>query len=165
MLTKRVLCLTVTFAGVFLLIVSAIPADASCFCTCSGSYCGTSNHDTISGSSAGQCIDGKAGDDTIYGNGGDDTLLGGSGDDTLKGGSGEDCLDGGSGQDHLDGGPGTDDCFNGPTFVSCNDCEPPAMTCTDYNGGSCSNCPATCVTEDCLDSFCFCESDECICLV
>ncbi|OYU48738.1 MAG: hypothetical protein CFE31_09865 [Rhizobiales bacterium PAR1] len=69
---------------------------------------GTSNDDTLTGTSGADVVNGGAGDDIIFGYAGNDVLNGGTGDDVLFGGAGADSLNGGVGDDYLDGGAGAD---------------------------------------------------------
>ncbi len=83
---------------------------------------GTSNNNSILGSSDNDFISGLAGNDNILGNAGDDVIVGGEGNDRLLGNLGADILDGGadndilisgSGDDILDGGRGNDTLIAG----------------------------------------------------
>jgi VCBS repeat-containing protein len=69
---------------------------------------GTSNNDTLTGTSGADMLFAGNAQDTLTGNGGNDLLCAGQGDDTLTGGEGDDTLDAGSGQDKLNGGAGND---------------------------------------------------------
>lgn len=60
---------------------------------------GTSENDTLKGSSIDNVLSGLAGNDTLSGGDGSDTLNGGADDDKLDGGLGADTLVGGSGDD------------------------------------------------------------------
>ena len=64
---------------------------------------GSSQNDTLTGTSIGNTIDGGAGNDTLYGGvgAGDDVLLGGSGNDTFGSDQGADAIDGGSGTEDV----------------------------------------------------------------
>ncbi|MBC8076335.1 MAG: tandem-95 repeat protein, partial [Chloroflexales bacterium] len=74
---------------------------------------GTSNNDTLTGTSGADILFSGYLQDTLTGTGGNDLLCGGQGDDTLDGGDGDDTLDGGQGQDRLDGGDGDDTIAGG----------------------------------------------------
>lgn len=83
---------------------------------------GTTSIDLISGLGRNDSIAGGAGDDLLFGHGGvdqitgdtgDDTLSGGEGEDTLSGDGGNDTLYGGAGNDVLDGGEGRDTAYGG----------------------------------------------------
>ncbi|MEH2331815.1 calcium-binding protein [Nostoc sp.] len=78
---------------------------------------GTTNPDTINGSSGNDTIVGWAsggnanstsGNDILNGLAGNDSLAGGTANDSLSGGDGNDTLDGGTGNDTLKGGAGSD---------------------------------------------------------
>ncbi|WP_448265172.1 calcium-binding protein [Nostoc sp. DSM 114159] len=78
---------------------------------------GTTNPDTINGSSGNDTILGWAsggnantasGNDILNGLAGNDSLAGGTANDSLSGGDGNDTLDGGTGNDTLKGGAGSD---------------------------------------------------------
>ncbi len=83
---------------------------------------GSSQNDTLTGSSGINRLDGGNGDDALFGLEGNDTLLGGNGSDVINGdagadrligGSGNDDLFGGAGRDRLEGGNDNDDLFGG----------------------------------------------------
>jgi Ca2+-binding RTX toxin-like protein len=69
---------------------------------------GTSESETLSGSTADDTIEAGAGADTLNGLAGQDVLRGGVGNDTLRGDAGADTLDGGGADDSLVGGTGSD---------------------------------------------------------
>ncbi|MEH2287293.1 calcium-binding protein [Nostoc sp.] len=78
---------------------------------------GTTNPDTINGSSGNDTIVGWAsggnanstsGNDVLNGLAGNDSLAGGTANDSLSGGDGNDTLDGGTGNNTLKGGAGSD---------------------------------------------------------
>ena len=69
---------------------------------------GTTNNDTLTGSSGADYLIGGAGNDTLTVTTGSNYLDGGAGNDILKGGSGADHLYGGAGNDTLTGGAGSD---------------------------------------------------------
>jgi VCBS repeat-containing protein len=76
-------------------------------------FAGTSNNDTLTGTSGADMLFAGNSQDTLTGNGGNDLLCAGQGDDTLTGGDGADTLDAGQGQDKLDGGAGNDTLVGG----------------------------------------------------
>ncbi len=69
---------------------------------------GTSDNDTIAGSTRADRLYGLAGNDSLTGGGNGDILDGGAGDDTLDGGSANDTLFGGAGNDTVIFGTGND---------------------------------------------------------
>lgn len=73
-----------------------------------GAITGTSEADTLTGTSASDAVFGRQGDDTLSGGQADDQLYGGSGDDLLKGHQDNDALFGESGDDRLVGNHGND---------------------------------------------------------
>ena len=90
---------------------------------------GTSENDTLIGSSGADTLDGLDGDDLLFGDAGDDSLTGGNGKDTLYGGPGNDALIGGTGDDFfydpdgdnvLNGGDGNDLFFVSVSVGSAN---------------------------------------------
>jgi CSLREA domain-containing protein len=83
---------------------------------------GTSEPETLGGSSRSEVFLALGGDDTVNAGGGDDRVCGGRGRDRLRGEGGSDLLAGQEASDSLDGGPGTDVCAGGPgtdTAVRC----------------------------------------------
>lgn len=69
---------------------------------------GTSNNDTLNGTTSADVLFGQEGNDFMRGNSGEDWLSGGAGTDTLLGDDGNDTLDGGAGIDTMAGGMGDD---------------------------------------------------------
>ncbi len=67
-----------------------------------------SGDDNINAGAGDDYVEGGAGGDMIDGGRGNDTLLGGQGDDQIDGSLGNDKLDGGAGADYLIGGKGDD---------------------------------------------------------
>jgi hypothetical protein len=93
-------------------------------------FLGTSDDDTIVGTSESDVINagdgddlicGRDGDDIINAEGGDDRVFGGDGNDILNGGPGENFLRGGDGSDIVNGGGSDADCSGGsdPDIVNC----------------------------------------------
>ena len=78
------------------------PAGSGNVATGSVTFTGTTDDDSLPGSSAADILNGLEGDDVLEGLAGDDVLNGGPGDDTLVGGAGADMLDGGAGGDTAD---------------------------------------------------------------
>jgi Ca2+-binding RTX toxin-like protein len=74
---------------------------------------GTSNNDSLNGTSGPDMLFAGNAQDTLNGREGNDLLCAGQGDDQLTGGGDADTLDGGQGQDRLDGGEGSDTLLGG----------------------------------------------------
>ncbi|MDZ8110371.1 MAG: calcium-binding protein [Nostoc sp. DedQUE12a] len=77
------------------------------------SLTGTSGNDTIVGWALGGNANSTSGNDTLNGAAGNDSLAGGTGNDSLIGGDGNDTLDGGTGNDTFKGGQGSDSINGG----------------------------------------------------
>jgi RTX calcium-binding nonapeptide repeat (4 copies) len=75
---------------------------------------GTTINNFISGLGADDRINGCAGNDSINGNTDDDGIAGGAGHDSLEGNEGDDVIKGDSGNDQLSGGPGINVLTGGP---------------------------------------------------
>lgn len=74
---------------------------------------GTSEGETLTGTSGNDVICGLAGADTINAGGGNDVVFGGLGSDTINGAAGIDSLLGGDGGDTINGGADADRVFGG----------------------------------------------------
>ena len=75
---------------------------------------GTSQGESLFGSTGDDRIFALGGDDIVNGNAGDDVIYAGSGNDKAYGGAGNDTIDGGGGDDYLEGGAGNDILMGGP---------------------------------------------------
>jgi Ca2+-binding RTX toxin-like protein len=89
-----------------------VPAAAQASArTCGGlaaTIVGTSQNNTIHGTSGDDVIVGLDGHDTIYGGGGNDIICGNDQSDTIYGGQGDDVIKGGKGGDQIHAGAGND---------------------------------------------------------
>ncbi|MEH2082822.1 MAG: calcium-binding protein [Nostoc sp.] len=68
----------------------------------------TSGNDILNGLAGNDSLAGGTANDSLSGGDGNDTLNGGTGNDTLKGGAGSDIFKGSQGNDNIDGGDGVD---------------------------------------------------------
>lgn len=78
-----------------------------------GNASSPSGNDTLNGFAGSDKLNGGTGFDDLSGNAGNDTLYGNSGKDSLSGGGGNDKLYGQGGNDTLNGGSGTDTLIGG----------------------------------------------------